>query len=339
MSNSNHEDAAEGAAESALRKGLKVNVLSDDAMQRIRHAAENEWRATTQEPVKRRPRYLAIAASLAGIVGAGIWTFIALNGGSTEGAVLGQIAGVDSPGIIELRSFAADTPLTTGTLIRGGQRLDSRGNTVIDIEGGGNLRVARASLVAIEGADVITLSRGELYVDIPPGSHAASSFRVLTGAGEFRHDGTQFAVMSNEGQTRLRVREGYVVWRVAGGESTIPAGMEVTIDRNGQASKRPIPTAGRDWAWTETMAPSIAIESRPLIEFLQWFARETGRKLEMDDASRKQAASILMHGSVQDLTVTEALSAVMATTTTLKYELPEGVLRVSSARDVKHPRT
>lgn len=333
------DSTPEGTAENALRKGLRANVLSDEAMQRIRRAAETEWRATTNQNVRRRPHYLAVAAALAGVVGAGIWAFIGLNGGAAEGGVLGQIAAVDAPGIFESRTFAADASLAAGTRIRGGQRLESRGNTLVDIEGGGNLRIARTSLVEIEGADTISLSRGELYVDIPPGSHATSSFRVVTGAGEFHHLGTQFAVMSDEGQTRLRVREGQVVWRVAGRESTIPAGIEVTIDRDGQASKRPIATAGRAWAWTEAMAPDIDIESRPLIEFLEWFARETGRKVEMDEATRAHASGILMHGSIKGLTLTEALSAVMSSTTTLNYELPEGVLRVSSARDSKHSRT
>ena len=82
------------------------------------------------------------------------------------------------------------------------------------------------------------------------------------------------------------------------------------------------------------MSPEIAIENRPLIEFLEWFARETGRKLVIDDTARKQAAGIRMHGNVRGLTLTEALSAVMATTT-LRYELPEGVIRVSSTREFK----
>ncbi len=159
----------------------------------------------------------------------------------------------------------------------------------------------------------------------------------MTDAGEFRHEGTQFAVAIVEGQTRLRVREGRVLWRAGAGESPrCIAGTEVIIDRNGKATRRSIATAGRDWAWTESMTPEIAIENRPLIEFLEWFARETGRKLVIDDAARKQAASIRMHGNVRGLTVTEALSAVMATTT-LRYELPEGVIRVSSTRESKTP--
>jgi hypothetical protein len=80
------------------------------------------------------------------------------------------------------------------------------------------------------------------------------------------------------------------------------------------------------------MAPDIEIENRPLQEFLVWFSRETGRKLELaDDEVRKQTATIRMHGSVRGLTALEALSAVMAATT-LRFELPEGAIRVSSAR-------
>ena len=35
---------------------------------------------------------------------------------------------------------------------------------------------------------------------------------VVTPAGEFRHVGTQFAVAIVNGMTRLRVREGSVLW-------------------------------------------------------------------------------------------------------------------------------
>ena len=92
-------------------------------------------------------------------------------------------------------------------------------------------------------------------------------------------------------------------------------------------------------AWAESLAPDIEIENRPLQEFLVWFSRETGRKLVLaDDTVRNQAASIRMHGNVRGLTAMEALSAVMAATT-LRFELPEGVIRVSSARESTTPST
>jgi ferric-dicitrate binding protein FerR (iron transport regulator) len=334
MTDINDEARGDGQAERALREGLKVRALSAEAMQRIRSATESEWREVTRQDAGRRPRWFAIATSLVGVAAAGVWALLALSPGA-DGAVLGRVAYAESPGLFAIRRFTTDDPLAAGAALHAGQSVEARGDTAVQIEGGGNLRIARASMLEIQDQDVVQLSRGEVYVDIPPGAHAASSFRVVTSAGEFRHLGTQFAVMTVDGQTRLRVREGQVLWHAANGDSTVTAGTEVSIDRNGKRTQRQIPTAGRDWAWTETLAPDIVIENRPLLEFLQWFARETGRKLDIDDAARQQAMGIVMHGSVKGLTVTEALSAVMATTHTLKYELPEGAIRVSSARDPK----
>jgi hypothetical protein len=85
------------------------------------------------------------------------------------------------------------------------------------------------------------------------------------------------------------------------------------------------------------MAPDIDIENRPLREFLEWFARETGRKLTLaDNGVREQADLIRMHGEVRGLSAVDALTAVMASTT-LRFELRDGAIRVSSARDSTTP--
>jgi len=321
--------------ERALRDGLRANVLSPEAMQRIRQATEAEWRSATRAPAS-RSRVFAVAASIAVLAAGMSWAFFALNPGSANGAILGEVASFDAPGVFEARTLQRDVLLVAGAKLHVGQVLDVRGDSLVTLNGGGNLRVARASAIEVDSENAISLERGELYVDIPPGSRAGDAFRIVTEAGEFRHQGTQFAVAIVEGQTRLRVREGRVLWHVNGGDSTVDAGTEVIIDKNGKATRRPIPTAGREWTWTESMTPDVAIENRPLLEFLEWFARETGRKLVIDDAARKQATDIRMHGDVHGLTATEALSAVMATTS-LRYELPGGVIRVSSTRESKTP--
>ncbi len=339
MSDSTNTDfESDGDAERALRDGLKASALSAAAMQRIRQATEQEWRTAVRAPATRRPHAFSIAASAAGILAVSLWAFFALQTGPAAGEVFGRVVAVEHPGLVEPKRFGRDVQLAAGTSLRVGQKLEARGDTVVNLEAGGNLRIARTSAIEVHAPDVIALTQGELYVDIPPGAHSASAFRVQTSAGEFRHVGTQFALMISEGQTRLRVREGQVVWRAASGDSTVAAGTEVTIGPDGKATRRPVSTAGRDWTWTEAMAPDVVIENRPLIEFLQWFARETGRTLDIDERSREQAATILMHGSVKGLTVPEALSAVMSTTSSLRYELPEGVIRVSSAGDPKLPR-
>jgi ferric-dicitrate binding protein FerR (iron transport regulator) len=330
----------EDAADRALREGLRAPALSPEAMQRIRAAAQQEWRAANPAAPARSAgrRWLSVAAAasvamLAGVVG---WNAF-MGNAADNGAVVGQLARFDAPGIAESRYLRPDVVLAAGSELRAGHTLDVRGDSLIALAGGGNVRVGRASAFEVVAANAVKLERGELYVDIPPGSRGSNRFMVATPAGEFRHVGTQFAVAIVNGTTRLRVREGSVQWHAIEGDSTVEAGTEITIDRNRTVTRRPIATTGREWAWAESLAPDIEIENRPLQEFLVWFSRETGRKLELaDDIARMQSGTILMHGNVHGLNAMEALTAVMAATT-LRFELPEGVIRVSSARESTTP--
>jgi ferric-dicitrate binding protein FerR (iron transport regulator) len=343
MSESNNtKNAEEGAAEHALREGLRAPALSAEAMQRIRAAAQQEWRAAHPAAPVRAParRWLSLAAAASVAVVAGVVGWSAFMAGApNDGAVVGQVARFDAPGLVESRYLRPDVVLSEGSALHAGQTLDVRGDSLIALTGGGNLRVARASSFEVMAANAVKLDRGELYVDIPPGSRGSDRFMVATPAGEFRHVGTQFAVAIVNGMTRLRVREGSVLWHATEGDSTVNAGTEVVIDQDRTVTRRPIATTGREWTWAESMAPEIEIENRPLQEFLVWFSRETGRKLELaDDSVRQQTSTILMHGNVHGLTAMEALTAVMSATT-LRFELPEGVIRVSSARDSTIPAT
>jgi hypothetical protein len=340
MSDLNHGNA-ESDTERALREGLSAPALSAGALQRVRAAAQQEWRASLEGVPARasaRRRWLSLTgAATAATVAVAIGWNVFMTNTSADGEVLGELARADAPGIVEALYLRRDVTLTPGSSLRIGQSLDVRGNSLVTLAGGGNLRVARASAVEVIAANAVKLERGELYVDIPPGSRDSDRFMVVTPAGEFRHVGTQFAVAIVDGLTRLRVREGSVLWHASEGDSTVSAGTEVLIDRNRKVTQRPMAIAGRDWSWAESMAPDFEIENRPLQEFLEWFSRETGRKLVMgDDAVRKQAATIRMHGNVHGLTAVEALTAVMAATT-LRFELPEGLIRVSSARETTTP--
>jgi ferric-dicitrate binding protein FerR (iron transport regulator) len=324
--------------ERALRAGLRAKALSSEAMQRIRAAAEQEWRATTLEavaPRQRRGAPIAAAASVVAIVAIGwsAWQRMPSAGGDA----LGQLVRAENPGLAEVQFLRDERVLESGSTLRSGQSLDARGDAVLTLQGGGNARVARASAFAIESAELLRLVRGEIYIDIPPGNRGSAAFVVVTPAGEFLHVGTQFAVALVNGATRLRVREGSVQWLAPGGASTVDAGTEVVIDSNRRVTRRAISTTGRDWSWVESLAPEIDIEDRPVSEFLAWFSRETGRKLIFaDEAARTQATSVRMHGNIRGLTAMEALSAVMASTS-LRFELPEGAIRVSSAREISAP--
>ncbi len=133
--------------------------------------------------------------------------------------------------MVESGFLRRDVAMNPGEPLRAGQSFEVRGDSLVTLAGGGNLRLARASAIEVLAANAVKLERGELYVDIPPGLRGSERFMVVTPAGEFRHVGTQFAVAIVNGMTRLRVREGSVQWHATEGDSTVNAGTEVMIDQ------------------------------------------------------------------------------------------------------------
>jgi len=319
-----------------LREGLRTNPLSPEALARIRAATEAEWRATVSAaPAVKPRRWLpwALAASVFGAaVIAGLTMLGSLQGGA-DGERFASVLRTEAPGLSELRGLRSNLKVNTGGALLSGHSYQSEGQALLVMEGGGNLRLAPGARIEVLGKDVIRLDSGELYVDIPPGTHAASSFVARTPAGDFRHVGTQFALAITGDGTRLRVREGVVHWVAADGQSAVKAGSEVQIARDGKATHRAIEPSHAAWNWTSAITPDFDVDDRPLQEFLAWVARESGRELVLaDDVTRKQVATIKMHGSVNGLTPMQALSAVMAATP-LRFDLPEGKIRVSFAGD------
>jgi len=179
---------------------------------------------------------------------------------------------------------------------------------------------------------------GSVFVDVPPVSTQNTRLAIQTPAGTFTHLGTQFQVAVYDGQTQVRVREGQVSWHSSVGDSVTGAGVELLIDKQGRVTRNQVATTGPVWRWTEVLAAPFEIENRPLADFLQHVARETGRKLVFGTpAVERRAAATIMHGSIDKLTSVEALSAVMATTS-LRYALNEESIRIELEGDAKKTR-
>jgi hypothetical protein len=181
-----------------LRDGLFVSPLSAGALSRIRSAAEAEWRAH----VGRRPgRWLpyAAAASLLALTLTGVSWFSGA-GRADHGEPAARLVRFEAPGVLEVHTLRRDTSLSDGTVLRSGRTYRVNGKALLDLEDSGNLRVASDSEFAIVARDVPEF--GEIYVDIPPGTHTRAAFIVRTAAGEFRHVGTQCA----GGHPRRRLR-------------------------------------------------------------------------------------------------------------------------------------
>lgn len=307
-----------------------MNALSAEALSRIRVATHAEWRASVTRP---RPRLWLSYVAAVGLVVLALMEVFYVSGAPLDagGEVAARLVQFQPPAVVVVHAMRRASTLAPGTLLRSGRDYRTGGPALFDLEGGGYLRVAAGSELEVLASDVVRLERGELYVDIPPGVHTRTAFIARTVAGEFRHLGTQYSLAVNGGETRLRVREGSVRWSAGEGDTTVEAGTEMVFPNGGESRTRPIATSGQDWDWIAAATPDFEIDQRPLMQFLEWVARESGRKLIIaDDQARKKVATILMHGSVRGLTPMQALSAVMAATE-LRYDLPDGELRISFA--------
>jgi ferric-dicitrate binding protein FerR (iron transport regulator) len=326
MSESNTPHDADD--ERVLRENLRVPALSAEALARIRVATEAEWRRNVEPPVAQR-RLLAggaAAAALLAIAGAWIFWNRAVAPGGEPLAVLVRTGG---EGVVERHAWWRDSVVNPGASLSPGARFEARGGSLLSFPDGGNLRIAPGTEFEVLSPESVRLERGQLYVDIPPGARPQASFVAITRAGEFRHVGTQFSVSVSDGATRLQVREGRVSWKSRDAETTVDAGSDLLIDRNDAVTRTALDASGARWQWAEALAPAFDIEDRPLIEFLEWVARETGRDLVVADArTRAQVGSILMHGDVGGMPPLQALEAVVASTS-LRCEVTDGVIRVS----------
>jgi hypothetical protein len=85
---------------------------------------------------------------------------------------------------------------------------------------------------------------------------------------------------------------------------------------------------GAEWAWSETVARFGDLRGRSLREFLDWYARERGVRLELVGEGLPLAAgTIILGGSIEGMTLEEGIDSVLATAA-MHREEREGSLRV-----------
>jgi hypothetical protein len=220
--------------------------------------------------------------------------------------------------------------LKTGDVLKTGGMLQTRGPVLIELADGGTLRMAAGTALELVGATKGVLRRGQLYVDLPPGTHGRAPFQIETRAGTVEHVGTEFEVISNDRLVRVRVREGRVQLRSASHDIAAGAGTELIALNDGTVTQGTIPTYGRDWLWVAALAPDYEIEGKPLLGFLEWVSREVGRPVEFsDEHARAVAERTILHGSVRGREPLDALSSVLATTS-LTYEIRGDAIWIQS---------
>jgi hypothetical protein len=323
------DSGADDAAERSLRLGLSGQPWTDEQEARVRAAVEAQWRASLIAAKRRRnSSWIGLAAAVATIsILAGAWLLLLPN---ADAAVLGTVVTVEPGGLQAVSTPFSRQTLGAGAEFHTNQTLRARGSALIALEGGGTLRISRGTVIGARSANEIELRRGEVYLDLPPTQPRAAAFVVHTALGSVEHVGTQFDVTTGNREIRVRVREGQVRLRRASGIESAGAGTELIVPESGPVARHAMSTHGRQWSWVEALAPEFEIEDRPLGDFLQWAARETGRELQItDDRARSVVERTRLRGSVRGLTPLEALERVLRSTS-LRFDLHEDAIRVSS---------
>lgn len=322
-----------------IERVLKAAGRREQVPPAIEHAArENlrrEWRAIVAERqgARRRNTVFAMAASVVAAA-VGLWLVAAQNGAGA-GPVGTMAVALDDVRVHEgwLKGWE---PAAAGLALEAGQSLETgaNGRAGITMPGHASVRLDHGTRVRLAAADRLVIERGTLYVDAGPERPGESRLLVETPSGVVRHVGTQYEVRIDGTDVRLRVREGRVEWRSrTGAVERGQAGEQLTIGADGGVARGASPGYGETWDWIGSTTPAIDIEGRPLAQFLAWAGRELGRKVTFATPDvEREAASIVVHGSVSGLTPREALDAVLATTS-VRGALEEGQIVVSGGSD------
>jgi ferric-dicitrate binding protein FerR (iron transport regulator) len=314
-----------------IRLAGEREMPSPDATQRAHLAALQAWeRALAQSPPPSRRRFFMAAMVLAAAAGFSAVALLAWQRGdraSTAPVIVAMVSAVE--GAVALHQAPLDQAVTRNVAVPAGATLETgAGRVATGFSDTLSLRLGRHTRVRFDTRTRVTLLEGALYVD-SGGLGVGPPLTIVTPVGEVSHVGTQFQVAVADGATRVRVREGRVLLeRGAQGALAMAAGDELEIRGRDTRWRHDLPSFGPDWEWSASVAPTLAIEDRPLAEFLTWIAREHGWQLYFaDDALQARTHDIRLHGSLQGPDALAMLER-MALVTGVPLELHDGVLRV-----------
>ena len=333
MTESGSEDQEaelEARVDHALADALRTQPLSTEALARMHAATAREWMLATKAGRSagvRRRLQASLVAALVIVSLAALWYFRPLG----DSAPFGVIARTEA-GDIDVRfEIVRQRALQVGETLRTGDTLTTHGPVLVSLQSGGTIRIAAGTVMAVTADGDALLRRGQIYVDLPPGTTMNWPFGVRTRVGTIEHIGTAFEVLSNDEAVRVRVREGRVRLRGQTEEVIAEAGTELTSTYGGVVSRRSVSTYGRDWLWVAALAPDYEIEGHPLLGFLEWASRELGRPLKFHDLQAREVAErTILHGSVRGRDPLDALASVLSTTS-LSYEIRGDTIWIQSA--------
>ncbi|MPY89741.1 MAG: hypothetical protein GEU99_17695 [Luteitalea sp.] len=321
-----------------------------DRSARVRLAVRDRWHDTVR--VRRRQRQgLFAAAVLAAAALMIVATRVTLRPparppAATPAAVIASVEAATGPFSLTEHTGRQDEaevtldpgnrlsshPIHQGALVR----TPAGTRAAIRLHGGVALRLDEATTVQLENDEDVVLEAGAVYVDTgDEGSSPRQRVEIRTPYGIARDVGTRFEVRRLASGVRVRVRDGLVRLQQETRCHEVRRGTELVTSSAGEVTRRTIPLQGVLWDWVSRAAPPANIEGKPLTAFLDWVEREGGWHVRFADASlARTAATTIVHGSIDGLTLEESLDVVLAACG-LAHRIEGGSVVISSSRALR----
>jgi ferric-dicitrate binding protein FerR (iron transport regulator) len=300
--------------EHLLQRAGHRPVPAAERRERARRATRDAWADTIRARSQRRRLLVAIPALAA--AAALVVAVVLQHRSSASRTAPVIVAVVAATTALDVIDRPAGSLLAAGDALHAGATVRTTEHQLVALalEAGGELRVNGGSSIQLVGPRRVRIDEGQIYVD-SGAANGAEPLAIETFAGIVRDIGTRFDVQVQGDRLRVRVRDGAVRLQnhdVTAGRELTTAGHDITL--------RSATTYGRDWDWILRARP-LRVEGATLERFLGWVEADGGRHVEFRDARLRGAvANIVLHGSVDGLSVDEAL-AVILPATGLTYSL------------------
>jgi ferric-dicitrate binding protein FerR (iron transport regulator) len=317
--------------EELLREVGARDEPSADAMREVERAVHAEWQNMLRERRARR-RFVGVGIAASALLAVGAATF-GVRYFAPEPIEVAQITRIDGhllvrPAAQPAREVTVAQSVSTGETIQ----TDDRSRAALQLGDAVSLRLDQGTIVKVASADELVLTAGAVYVDSQ--AQNPQELTIRTDAGSVRHVGTQYEVRTHADEMVVSVREGRVMIANAAGTSSGVAGERIRVTPRGQIVRSTVAAHDPHWQWAARTAPQFEINDRTLAVFLEWVARETGRKVVYSSQEAHSAANELkLRGSIAGLDPDTALGAVLSTTQLQRYQTKDDLIGIALHSD------
>jgi len=304
---------------------------SADMMLEVQAAVHAEWQSMLRARRTRR-QFIAVGIAASAVLAVGV-AFFGVRHMAPTPTQVAQIMRIDGHLLVRpqgqtARELAVAQSVSTGETIQ----TDDRSRAALQFGAAVSLRLDQGTIVKVASADELVLTAGALYIDSQ--EQNPQELTVRTDAGSVRHVGTQYEVRTHADDMVVSVREGRVMIANAAGTSSGVAGEEIRVTPRGQIVRGSVAAHDPRWQWAARTAPQFDINDHTLAVFLEWVARETGRKVVYASSAAQSAANGLkLRGSIVGLDPDTALNAVLSTTQLHRYQTKDELIGIALTSD------